>query len=183
MENFDSQNIEQDSYKTGSTRPPKRRNGLVAGLLIAVILLASVSSILGVMNIQMFRMLQADRENYVSFAPAQSGETEPAATQDASGEPSLGLTAESIGELDQRYFRLPAGVLVAQVRENGCAAAAGLAPGDIILRFNGTDVALAEDLEQALQDCRVGDRIEVVYYRYRTDAQYQTTVILEGNIG
>lgn len=179
MENLGNQNIEQDSYKTGSTNPPKSRGGLVAGLLIAVILLAGVSSILGVMNIQLFRMLQADKENHVSFVPAHSSTVRPDENQNASGKPGLGLTAEDINELDQRYFHLPAGVLVAQVEENGCAAAAGLAAGDIILSFNGASVALAEDLELALQNCRVGDQAEVVFYRYRTGMQHQATVILE----
>ena len=62
MENLENQNVEQDSYKTGSTKPPKNRGGLVAGLLVAVILLAGVCSILGLMNVQLFRMLQAEKK-------------------------------------------------------------------------------------------------------------------------
>ena len=37
----------QDTYRTGSTRPPKKRWGLIAVLLTLVILLAGLSTILG----------------------------------------------------------------------------------------------------------------------------------------
>ena len=49
---------ERDSYETGSTRPPKSRNGLIAGLFIAVILLCSVSGAMGILNIKLFSQLQ-----------------------------------------------------------------------------------------------------------------------------
>ena len=49
---------ENDSYETGSTRPPKSYGGLVAVLLVLVILLCGVSSILGVMNIRLGIQMQ-----------------------------------------------------------------------------------------------------------------------------
>ena len=49
---------EQGVYETGSTRPPKRRGGLTAILLIAVILLAGIAGLLGLWNIQLFAALQ-----------------------------------------------------------------------------------------------------------------------------
>ena len=49
---------DRDSYETGSTHPPKNQNGLVAVLLIAVILLGGISSVLGVLNIKLFRELE-----------------------------------------------------------------------------------------------------------------------------
>lgn len=182
MDNWDNQNIEQDSYKTGSTMPPKNRGGLVAGLLVAVILLAGVSSILGLMNIQLFHMLQAEKGSPVSFEENMPTETKgvaPGADQDAFGELALGLTVDSISELDQRYYHLPAGVLITEVDMRGCAAKAGLAAGDIILSFNGVEVQTAEELEQALDACQVGDRIKVEFYRYKTKQMMETVVVLE----
>ena len=49
---------EQGVYETGSTRPPKRRGGLTAILLIAVILLGGIAGLLGLWNIQLFAALQ-----------------------------------------------------------------------------------------------------------------------------
>lgn len=48
---------ERDSYETGSTKPPKSRGGIVAILLIAVIFLGGICSVLGIMNIRLFRQL------------------------------------------------------------------------------------------------------------------------------
>ncbi len=43
----------QDTYRTGSTRPPKKHWGLIAALLTLVILLAGLSTILGLVNIRL----------------------------------------------------------------------------------------------------------------------------------
>jgi serine protease Do len=48
---------DQGVYRTGSTQPPKNHGGIIAILLIAVILLSGVVSVLGVMNIRLFRQL------------------------------------------------------------------------------------------------------------------------------
>ena len=48
-----------DSYETGSTRPPKNRGGLIALLLIGVIIFGGISSVLGALNIKLFRELTA----------------------------------------------------------------------------------------------------------------------------
>ena len=45
------------TYQTGSTRPPKKSSGLVAFLLVMVILLLGVVTLLGVMNVKLFRQL------------------------------------------------------------------------------------------------------------------------------
>ena len=47
-------------YQTGSTRPPKSRGGLIAFLLILVIVLLGAVTILGVMNVKLFRQLNDD---------------------------------------------------------------------------------------------------------------------------
>ncbi len=47
-------------YQTGSTRPPKSRGGLIAFLLILVIVLLGAVTILGVMNVKLFRQLNGD---------------------------------------------------------------------------------------------------------------------------
>ena len=50
---------EQNIYRTGSTKPPKNNNGLVAVLLVAIIILCGVISILSVMNIRLFHQINA----------------------------------------------------------------------------------------------------------------------------
>ena len=59
---------ERDSYETGSTRPPKSRTGLIAGLFIAVILLCSVSGAMGILNIKLFSQLQEQNPDNSNLA-------------------------------------------------------------------------------------------------------------------
>ena len=67
MENYNNTPWEQDSFRTGSTRPPKRRGGLIAVLLIAVILLCSISGALGFMNIRLLSQQQKQSDADLSF--------------------------------------------------------------------------------------------------------------------
>ena len=54
------QPINRTTYQTGSTRPPKNNRGLIAFLLISVIVLIGAVTLLGAMNIHMFRQLNGD---------------------------------------------------------------------------------------------------------------------------
>lgn len=55
---------DQGIYRTGSTQPPKNHRGLIAVLLVAVILLCGIVSVLGVMNIRLFRQVNTpDADN------------------------------------------------------------------------------------------------------------------------
>ncbi len=51
------QNWDRDTYRTGKTRPPKRRSGLIAILLIVVIFLSGIASAMGLLNIRLFRKI------------------------------------------------------------------------------------------------------------------------------
>ncbi len=59
----------QDSYETGSTRPPKSRGGLIALLLVVMILLFGISSLLGALNVQFFVGSGNNEKNPVVFHP------------------------------------------------------------------------------------------------------------------
>jgi len=67
---------DQGVYRTGSTKPPKNHRGLIAVLLAAVILLCGVISVLGVMNIRLFRQVSS----------ANAGDTLPILFSNEAGE-------------------------------------------------------------------------------------------------
>ena len=46
---------DQDYWQTGSTEPPKDRGGTMALLLILIIFLCGIITVLGVMNVILFR--------------------------------------------------------------------------------------------------------------------------------
>ena len=57
----------QDTYQTGSTKPPRSRGGLIAVLLVLVILLSGAVTLLGIVNIRLFR--QINREELEETLP------------------------------------------------------------------------------------------------------------------
>lgn len=80
----------QDSweYGTGRTDPPKNRTGLMAVLLILVIFLTGIVTVLGVLNIRLFRQLSArEEEGELSISFTQE-ETEATAAPETTA-PSL----------------------------------------------------------------------------------------------
>ena len=81
----------QDSYETGSTKPPKNKGGAIALLLIAVIFLGGVSSVLGIMNIKLFRQLQENENSDMSFFTPADTESSQSGTED----PTDGYHSES----------------------------------------------------------------------------------------
>ena len=50
----------QGTYRTGSTRPPKSHGGIIAVLLVLLILLSGIVTILGVVNIRLFRQVNKE---------------------------------------------------------------------------------------------------------------------------
>ncbi len=67
---LNKEHLEQEggSYQTGSTKPPKKRGGLIALLLVGVILLGGLSCALGVMNIRMFQKIK-ENDLFQIFIP------------------------------------------------------------------------------------------------------------------
>ena len=86
---------QDNSYSTGSTNPPKDNSKLLMLLLVAVILLGGVASVLGVMNVQLFRQVNRYEQAVnlqPQFHPGTEDTTSPtqARTEDADA-PALEL--------------------------------------------------------------------------------------------
>jgi len=92
-----------------------------------------------------------------------------------SGRPSLGITGDAVSELQQRFYRLPAGVLIQSVTGN--AQTAGLSAGDIILTLDGTRVTNMDELNSVLYANQVGDQLDAVVYR--SGKQYAVKLTLQ----
>jgi S1-C subfamily serine protease len=65
----------------------------------------------------------------------------------------------------QLHLGVTSGVLVQSVVEAGAAAAAGVRPGDVIVRAGGKAVSDVEDLYTVLRHHRPGETIDVVVWR------------------
>ena len=75
-----------NTYQTGSTQPPKSRGGLIAFLLVLVILLLGAATILGLMNVHLFRQIneEGDKDSISGLSITGGEEVKNTiATQDA----------------------------------------------------------------------------------------------------
>lgn len=158
----------QDTYQTGSTKPPKSRGSLVAVLLILVIFLAGLSSFLGVMNIHLFSALKA-QNGTIPVSLSDHTPTLFRCTPDSQADPSTGIaiSCEPVSAQCQNYYHLPAGLYINAVTEDSDAALQGLVPGDILTSLNGNPITSNEDLTEFLGNCQAGEAVEAVIYRNR----------------
>ena len=89
----------QGIYRTGSTRPPKSHGGIIAVLLVLLILLSGIITILGVVNIRLFRQVnkEANKETLpISF----SNENENAEIMDSETPAEIAITVTEAPESD-----------------------------------------------------------------------------------
>ncbi len=93
-----------------------------------------------------------------------------------SGRPTLGITGQEISSFYQLYYRLPQGIYITEVDPAGDAAAKGIAPGDILLQFDGLRITDQDTLTNALYAHDSGDTVPVVIYRDGT--QYTVSITL-----
>ncbi len=77
-----------------------------------------------------------------------------------SGRPGLGIRWESVPELHQKYYTLPAGLYVTSVEVENA-----LSVGDILVSLNGKPVTCEDELLTALQHFRVGESVTLEIYR------------------
>ena len=69
---------------------------------------------------------------------------------------SLGITVSTASD---------GGAQIQSVEDGSSADEAGLKKGDIITKFNGTDISTSAQLVKAKKDLKAGDEVEVVYVR------------------
>ena len=95
--------------------------------------------------------------------------------------PALGISMVNLTNVNSQVvnqLNLPkdvkSGVVVAEVSSKGSAKAAGLQPYDVIVEMDGKKVDGIQNLRKILYSHKVGDKLEVTYYR---NGQKQTTTV------
>ena len=167
-----------ESYQTGNTHPPKSYGGVIALLLILVIFLSGIVSMLSLMNIRLFRMVESQNTQDISplarCAPAQP---EISVAQYGIAQSSLGITLQEITSFFQYYYDVPQGVCVTQVEPSSDCYAQGLRSGDVLTHCNDTSITCQEDLETLLMEAMPGEQFTLSYYR--NGEQHQLTITLD----
>ena len=95
--------------------------------------------------------------------------------------PALGISMVNLSNVNSQavnQLNLPkdvkSGVVVAEVSSKGSAKAVGLQPYDVIVEMDGQKVEGIQNLRKILYSHKVGDKLEVTYYR---NGQKQTTTV------
>lgn len=95
--------------------------------------------------------------------------------------PALGISMVNLTNVNSQVvnqLNLPkdvkSGVVVAEVSSKGSAKAAGLQSYDVIVEMDGQKVDGIQNLRKILYSHKVGDKLEVTYYR---NGQKQTTTV------
>lgn len=156
------------TYRTGRTNPPKSHQGTVAVLLILVTILSSIVTVLGMMNIRLWNIL----ENQKAQDPEMAGEEQIALAevrdeQIAAEKGNLvwGMTCQEISELYRSYNSWPSGLYISQVEPGSVADEGNVLPGDILVALNGTAVTHLAELEQAADEAAPGEQLTLTLYR------------------
>lgn len=166
---------EQGFYQTGYTQPPKSYRGLIALLLITIVVLGSIATVLGLMNIQLFRKLskQSEEIGAVQFAQLANEDTRTVAEKSN----SLGITVQTLSDFDQEFYGLPQGVYITKVVPGSSAEQQGVLPGDILISVQNISTTSAETLENFLGSCIQGQLLKSVIVR---DSQQLTVNLIVG---
>ncbi|MET0209224.1 MAG: Do family serine endopeptidase [Burkholderiaceae bacterium] len=90
----------------------------------------------------------------------------------------LGVGIQEVSSQLAESFKLkePRGALVTSVEPGSPAAKAGLAPGDVILRFGDKDLAQATDLPRLLAQAKPGTEVDIAVWRDGAGRTVKTTV-------
>ena len=154
------------TYRTGSTNPPKSYRGIIAILLILVILLISAVTVLGMMNIRLFRMLEQQSDSPVEFS--ENGVAEAAlvtAPPEGVYIPSLGFTGEEIESIYRSYNQWPDGLYISLVEEDSPAAKADIRLGDILIAVDGQPITGKADLAEKLDSFSADRTLQLTVFR------------------
>ncbi len=83
----------------------------------------------------------------------------------AYGSGMIGISGSAVSEAEAKQYGIPQGVLVFQIDKNSSAAKAGLRRGDIITKYNGTEVKTVNDINELKAKNRAGEEVTVTVYR------------------
>ncbi len=90
----------------------------------------------------------------------------------------LGVTIQEVNQqlADSFGLKAPAGALVASVEKDGPAAKAGIKAGDVILKFNGSDISSSAELPGRVADVKPGTKATLEISRNGTTKELNVTV-------
>jgi len=93
--------------------------------------------------------------------------------------PWLGVSLYTVDQFAVLRYQLGVdkGALVTEIAPGSPAAKAGLKVGDVIVTFNGKEVASADDVVRAIHATTIGKPVEITYWRGKAQATSQAVLV------
>jgi serine protease Do len=90
----------------------------------------------------------------------------------------LGVSIQEVNQSLAETFGLPkpGGALVGTVMKDGPAAKAGIEPGDVIVKFDGKEIAQSSDLPPLVASVKPGSTVPIEVWRNRKAKELKATV-------
>lgn len=162
--NENIQNQEASFYQTGRTQPPKKHGNVFALVLVAFIFLSGIISVLGLLNIRLFRRAE-EKENPVAFSRSGKSTVQSAAYTGSFYLPDLGVSGAFTDPLDQLLYSLPQGFYISSVENGSNAHMKGLLPGDVIQSLDGVALTENDSLQKLLNGLAENQSVRLVVCR------------------
>ena len=150
------------TYETGVTQPGKSYRGIIAALLTVVIFLSGVVTALGLVNVHLFRKLQAEDTSPVapvSFEAPEEGISPYARMDVGTNVPELGIWYVMVSGICNQYYEIPMGLMVTSENHKDIRS------GDVLRAIKGQLIETEQTLQDVLAACETGEQVEVTFYR------------------
>ena len=150
------------TYETGVTQPGKSYRGIIAALLTVVIFLSGVVTALGLVNVHLFRKLQAEDNTPVApvaFEAPEEGISPYARMDVGTNVPELGIWYVMVSGICNQYYEIPMGLMVTSENHKDIRS------GDVLRAIKGQPIETEQALQEVLAACDTGEQVELTFYR------------------
>lgn len=172
-----------DSYQTGDTQPPKKKQWLTLFVLAGLILVSSVLIGFSFLFPQVFASPAPRTLAYAKAAEENGSESGKIYGVDVVKYEALGISGQVVPPFFRMYYDMPTGIYITALDEKN-AHLSPLLPGDILISCQGNNVTthyqltrILQSLWDAEQSCWTVDTAVVEVYR--NDRIHQLYVSLE----
>ncbi len=160
-----------DSYRTGDTQPPEKKQWLALLILAALIFVSSIFCILSFFFPHFSASPAPKTLAYAKLTDANTTNNNQLYGVDVAKYDILGISGQVVPSFFRMYYDMPAGIYITAVEEETPPLSPFL-PGDILISCHGENITTHYQLTRILQslwdndlDCWTEDTIIVEVYR------------------
>ncbi len=91
--------------------------------------------------------------------------------------PYIGFSGRDLDEATAKANNLVVGAYVVSIEEFSAAEKAGLRPGDVVIKINGTSITTMDELNAIKNECQIGDEITLTVVRDGQEKELKLTLM------